>query len=183
MWHVDTDLEDVSNTGRDLGIELSSMLELLDSEHSESDGVMADSTPLPCPCSETTLESHTSSSVSLIQSFDDSGVLKSNHLARSDVNLLRHIVKGVLVGSVLSVVFVAIAITYASNSTMKLAKVLNHRIRTDISSLPKRSIGEHPISFPYCQNRQRPVACRPDSRPARRTVEGNVQADPEFPRP
>jgi hypothetical protein len=154
MWQLDDGLEDSSidqieqRSDENLDMNLSpSMFSLLDSDQTDPEPNDSAMTPLPCPCSVSTLESHDSSSSVLAQCIDTdpdcSELWDSDQITRNDANdhqrgTARQIQRGVLVGTVLSLFFVAYVVTYASDSTLRWISTKHHQMRMYASG-PTRS--------------------------------------------
>ena len=137
MWNFDEDgvhLQlDVSQqiTKEHLDADLSSSaLSLSDSEQSDSNSTHGKLSPLSCLCSQSTLGSHSSSCLEdepNISKASMSGQLSCDEVY-SGKHVARQIIKGAFIGWALSVFLVAFCVHFASDSSIKLANVINFQI-------------------------------------------------------
>jgi hypothetical protein len=146
MWYFERNVEDSSFQEENNGVSKMNLspswMTLLDSEEQPDVNDSIDNTlaPLPCPCSESTLESHgirSDESNCQLQHLEEEGsqtdsTLSSETSSDHDIHqhTVRHVVRGVLAGSVLSLFFMTFAIIFASDSTLKWAGFMHHRIRS-----------------------------------------------------
>eukprot|EP00804_Cyclotella_cryptica_P006618 CCRYP_008583-RC/>CCRYP_008583-RC protein AED:0.21 eAED:0.21 QI:408/1/1/1/0.5/0.33/3/247/1254 len=143
MWYFDRNVEDSSldrynEAVRDMRSSPSVMTSS-DSERSDTDENASYKVPLPCPCSESTLESHSSHSNCVLLDLEEdcqpSQTSASSQLSRDNNEqhlcrrAARQVLKGIFAGSVLSLLFVAPVVLLAPKSTVRWVGSMHHRIK------------------------------------------------------
>lgn len=151
MWFIDGDVEDSSLEQREQNAKSvdKSLSHILSPNMVNMIENLNTSAPLPCPCSDTTLESHGGSSNDQLPRLGDhsSTDITSSDKISSDATVpgryaVRQIIRGALIGSALSIFFMGVTITFASKSTIRWAGFINHRVKSAKYIFPIRFSGQ-----------------------------------------
>ena len=152
-WYIDGDEEEdssplelcIQDANESVGFNLSPiMMTVLDSDQSESVDINT-LVPLPCPCSESTLECHGNTSNERLDCLKNEHkchpILSSDQRERTSADAhqsaTRHIIRGTLAGITVSFIFVAFIISFDSNASLRWASYINHGLKNNVLGLSK----------------------------------------------